>query len=85
MAERDPGIRLGHYTGRAEDYVARGDFESIDHVLGEALDALDRQQQREDTRYETLVREAIAAPGRFVPIAEAFAELDERKRIRRGG
>ncbi len=84
MAERDPGIRLGHYTARAEGYVARGAFESIDDVLAEALDALDRQQQSEDTRYATLVREAIAAPGRSLPMAEAFAELDERKRIRRG-
>ena len=83
MAERDPEIRLGRYTERAETYVSRGVFESIDEVVSEALDALDRQRLDDDEMYRTLVLEAIANPGKFLPMDEAFAELDERKRIRR--
>ena len=42
MADREPDIRLGQYTERAKDYVSRGVFETIDEVVAEALDALDR-------------------------------------------
>ena len=84
MADRDPEIKLGDFTERAEAFVGRGFFESIEDVVEAALDALDQQQRGEADRYATAVREAIANPGRFLPMDEAFAELDERKRIRRG-
>ena len=83
MAERDPNIYLGQFTERAEDYVARGVFESIDEVIASALDALDRQEDALTVILREKVAEALADPRPAIPMEEAFRRLDEAKARRR--
>ncbi|MHA6722207.1 antitoxin PaaA2 family protein [Sphingomonas sp. RS2018] len=84
MAERDPDIRLGAYSERAEHFVASGNFDSIDDVVDAAFDALERQQASFNQTVRAKLAEALADPRPSIPIEEAFAQLDEMKARRRG-
>ena len=83
MADRDPDISLGQFTERAEEYVARGVFKSIDEVVASALDALDREERTITEILREKVAEALADPRPMIPMAEAFRLLDEAKARRR--
>ncbi|MES2339744.1 MAG: type II toxin-antitoxin system ParD family antitoxin [Pseudomonadota bacterium] len=82
MADRDPDIRLGQFTERAEEYVGKDVFESIDDVLMAAFDALDRERAAWTRHVRTLVQEAIDDPRPPVPMDEAFARVREQIRAK---
>ncbi len=83
MADSDPGMRLGHYTERAEDYVARGVFDTTAEVFAAALDALDHEEAKVAAILREKLEEALADPRPMVPMDEAFKRLDEAKARRR--
>ncbi|URW76058.1 type II toxin-antitoxin system ParD family antitoxin [Sphingomonas donggukensis] len=83
MADRDPEINLGEYTERAARFVAGGAFESIDHVVEAALNALERQQEAFNAIVREKIAEALADPRPSVSMEEAFRQLDEAKARRR--
>lgn len=83
MAERDPEIRLGRYTERAEFYVSRGAYESVADVVESALDLLDEHERKLIAVMRVKVAEAIADPRPALPMEEAFRLLDEAKARRR--
>ncbi len=79
MAESDPGIRLGKNTERADEYVARGRFDTTDEVYAAALDALDHQEAEITGILREKLDEALADPRPMIPMKEAFKRLDEAK------
>ena len=83
MAESDPDIRLGRYTERAETYVTRGAYESIEDVIASALDLLDEEESRLIAILKEKVAGVEADPRPFIPMEEAFGRLDEAKARRR--
>ena len=83
MADRDPDIQLGQFTKRAEDYVARGVFESVDEVVAAALDALDHEERAITEIVRDKVAEALIDPRPAIPLSDAFRRLDEAKARRR--
>ncbi len=83
MADRDPDIQLGHLTERAQEYVSRGLFDSLDEVVAAALDALDKDERTLEDMLRIKLAEALADPRPAIPMDEAFRRLDEMKAARR--
>jgi hypothetical protein len=73
VADREPDIRLGQFTERAEDYVGRGVFESID------------EQRDFNEMIRAKVAEALADPRQATPIDEAFDRIRQTIRAKHHG
>ena len=68
-------VSPGKLTDRAERHVRSGRFESLDEVVEEALDALDRQEEAWNAVLRAKIEEALNDPGPALPLDKAFAEI----------
>ena len=75
MADREPEIQLGQFTGRVGHYVDNDVFHTVDDVLVAALDALDRDRALWTATVRGQVQEALDDPRPDAPIDDAFARV----------
>lgn len=84
MADQYPSIELDdELILRAHGHMARGFYGSLDDVLIAAFEALDRETEAFDANVREKIAEALADPGPFLPLEDAFAQLDAAKAKRR--